>query len=214
MPKQAVTKTPGRPTLAQAKTLTQRIVTTATRIFLDKGYAATSMEEIALAAGTAKRTLYSRFPAKSDLFRAVVIDYSAKTLGVMPQGSRAGAALADSLYDHCIRLMEIALAPDVVALQRIIRAEVERFPELAASFEFARDQALDHLTRRLSGAVEAGEIALADVRFAAQQLMALTVEMEARCVGMGLAPAHVTPQARERCRGAVQLFLHGCATGK
>ena len=211
MPRQAVPKSPGRPTLAEAKTLTERIVSTATRIFLDKGYASTSMEEVALAAGTAKRTLYSRFPAKSDLFRAVVVDYSSKTLGVMPQGEQA-AALAESLYNDCIRLMEIALTPDVVALQRIIRAEVERFPELATSFELARDQALDHLTRRLSEAVAAGEIAVADVRFAAQQLMALTVEMEARSVGMGLAPPCVTPEARERCRAAVQLFLFGCTT--
>ncbi|MDD2547643.1 MAG: TetR/AcrR family transcriptional regulator, partial [Burkholderiaceae bacterium] len=41
-------------------------------LFVDKGYAATRVEEVALRAGVSKGTLFLYFPSKEDLFKAVV----------------------------------------------------------------------------------------------------------------------------------------------
>src|SRR5579871_4959390 len=63
---------PGRPTRDAAATLGPRILDAATSLFLRDGYAATSMESIAAAAGVSKRTLYKRFPEKPALLRAAI----------------------------------------------------------------------------------------------------------------------------------------------
>lgn len=49
----------------------QRILDAAAGLFLQNGLRATTMEAVAKAAGVAKPTLYSRFPDKESLFRAI-----------------------------------------------------------------------------------------------------------------------------------------------
>jgi AcrR family transcriptional regulator len=41
-------------------------------LFVEKGFAATRMEEVALRAGVSKGTVFLYFPSKLDLFKAVV----------------------------------------------------------------------------------------------------------------------------------------------
>ncbi|MBS0508366.1 MAG: helix-turn-helix transcriptional regulator, partial [Proteobacteria bacterium] len=41
-------------------------------LFVDKGYAATRVEEVAARAGVSKGTLFLYFPSKQELFKAVV----------------------------------------------------------------------------------------------------------------------------------------------
>jgi TetR/AcrR family transcriptional regulator len=41
-------------------------------LFVEKGFAATRVEEVALRAGVSKGTLFLYFPSKEDLFKAVV----------------------------------------------------------------------------------------------------------------------------------------------
>lgn len=48
------------------------IVTEATNLFLVTGFAATKMDDVAMACRISKRTLYRLFPSKIDLFRAMV----------------------------------------------------------------------------------------------------------------------------------------------
>ena len=48
------------------------IIEAALRLFADRGFAATKLEDVAAAAGIGKGTIYLYFPTKEDLFRAVV----------------------------------------------------------------------------------------------------------------------------------------------
>src|SRR3954462_1610964 len=50
------------------------IVHAALDVFVEKGFAAARMDEIARRAGVTKGTVYLYFPSKEDLFRAVVED--------------------------------------------------------------------------------------------------------------------------------------------
>src|SRR5690349_4791847 len=50
------------------------VVEAARELFLRKGYASTTMEEIAAAAGLTKRTLYNNYPDKETLFRQIVTE--------------------------------------------------------------------------------------------------------------------------------------------
>src|SRR5215831_11028175 len=62
----------GRPSLAQAEKLGERILDVATQLFLSHGYGATSIDAVARRAGVSKRTFYHRYADKPALFSAVV----------------------------------------------------------------------------------------------------------------------------------------------
>jgi AcrR family transcriptional regulator len=50
------------------------VVDAARTLFLQKGYAGTTMEEIAALAGLTKRTMYNNYPHKEALFTQIVAD--------------------------------------------------------------------------------------------------------------------------------------------
>lgn len=53
----------------------QAIVAAARALFLERGYAAVSMEQIARAAGVARQTVFNRFISKNAVFRAMIADH-------------------------------------------------------------------------------------------------------------------------------------------
>ena len=53
--------------------VTNRLLDAASKFFMERGFEATSMGEIARYARASKETFYRHFPGKEDLFSAVVI---------------------------------------------------------------------------------------------------------------------------------------------
>src|SRR5262249_13168849 len=64
---------PGRPPRELAGEVEIRILDAARRVFLERGLAGASMDEIARLARAGKPTIYARFPSKEALFTAVVM---------------------------------------------------------------------------------------------------------------------------------------------
>src|SRR5258707_15731468 len=62
----------GRPTKSAAIERDQRLIDVATRLFLDRGYDATSLDAVAEAARVSKPTVYSRYGDKRGLFAEVL----------------------------------------------------------------------------------------------------------------------------------------------
>ena len=67
--------TVGPAATAQSALSEQAIIAAARLLFLEFGYAAVSMEEIARAAGVARQTVFNRFKSKDAVFRAMVADH-------------------------------------------------------------------------------------------------------------------------------------------
>lgn len=65
---------------AQKKMTRRLILSTALQLFEEKGYAATTVDDIATAAGTTRVTFYAHFPSRSDLVRALIEELN-ETLG-------------------------------------------------------------------------------------------------------------------------------------
>ncbi|MBK3443166.1 TetR/AcrR family transcriptional regulator [Pseudomonas lactis] len=74
------TVSPGRPKDMAKR---QAILESAKSLFLGKGYAHTSMDAVALAAGVSKLTVYSHFTDKETLFTAAVVAKCEEQLPVM-----------------------------------------------------------------------------------------------------------------------------------
>src|SRR4029453_4053192 len=107
-----------------------------------------SIGEVAGGAPISKRPFYHRFDAKPALFAAVVhriIDRLRPPAG-MPRLS--GGTLAEILEVLARLILRAALAPEAVALSRLIASESARFPELAAAVnaEGSKQEAIGLIT--------------------------------------------------------------------
>ena len=107
------------------------ILEAAGRLFLERGFNATSMDAIAEAAPVSKPTLYSHFKDKSDLFSAVVSARCCSMVHTLYEHTSseeedietALRAIAHSFFD-------LIYAPDSISLYRIIISELKQFPFL------------------------------------------------------------------------------------
>lgn len=120
----------GRPRSEDLEELEARLVRAARQCFIAKGYGATSMTEVAKAAGVSKKTLYARFPTKAELFRAILDAQIRDTGGALrPRGPRP-KTLEAMLRTYAEHMLKESLHGDILALNRLIYSEAGRFPEL------------------------------------------------------------------------------------
>jgi AcrR family transcriptional regulator len=109
-----------------------QLLAVAKRTFGEKGFAATTMDDIAGAAGMSKKTLYKLFDSKSDLFRAMLTDNLQRfQFGV---ASRPGIPVIDELREAMCFIADVVFSPDEIALHRLIVAERKQSPALAGIF--------------------------------------------------------------------------------
>src|SRR5579872_6983661 len=71
-PRKVAPSGPGRLSAEASAALPDRLMDAAFHLFSRKGYADTSMEEIARAANASTKTIYSRYANKAELLKAVV----------------------------------------------------------------------------------------------------------------------------------------------
>src|SRR4051794_18668732 len=127
-------KRSGRPPRAIAAQLSEQILLAAEALFLEQGYGATTIEQVAGQIGATKRTVYVRFTDKAGLFHAVVkrvLDArrpDLRTIGT-------DRSVDERLVDMGLRVLNYGLDPDVVRLFRVVTAEAYRFPELNRMIE-------------------------------------------------------------------------------
>jgi AcrR family transcriptional regulator len=149
----------GRPAGKASETLDRHILATATRLFIENGYAGTSIEQIAAAAGAGKQTIYRRYASKEDLFKAAITDLGEMLLGSAAIAEASSADPLTSLREACRAWLDIVTMPEAIATYRILIADGHRFPALA---EYAMDSVGEPfhgiILRLIRSAREAGQI--------------------------------------------------------
>jgi TetR/AcrR family transcriptional repressor of mexJK operon len=188
--------------------LPDRILDAAQALFLAQGFEATSLNQIAVAAGATKRTLYVKVGDKSEIFAAAVrrmLDQRRERL----DDPGAGGSVAERLVRFCDSLLVVALDPDVLRLCRILVAEAPRFPALASLMEEQMTHgALLRLADLLRDEAARGRLAMDDPRLAAELLLTMTIGSAQRAVLFGLDPWDAS-HCHAWVRTAVRLFLEG-----
>jgi AcrR family transcriptional regulator len=71
----------GRPDGKASETLDRHILATASRLFIENGYAGTSIEQVAAEVGAGKQTIYRRYGSKEALFKAAITNLDEMLLG-------------------------------------------------------------------------------------------------------------------------------------
>ncbi len=127
----------GRPPRERAGEVDARILAAARRVFLERGLAGASIDEIASIARAGKPTIYARFPNKEALFAAVALSNVATTAARFEGHVPTGSTLDERLANLSAALVHWVLAGDIVAVMRIGISEARRLPDLAINVHLA-----------------------------------------------------------------------------
>ncbi len=190
------------------------ILAAASRLFVERGYAATRMEEIAAAAGVTKGTLYLYFKSKEELFRAMVEE---SVLPRLEAGERRVAEHTGSAADLFRQLMlewwERASMPPSCGLAKLMSAEAANFPGVARYYV---EEVLVRARRLFQGVLErgmsSGEFRQVDAADAVR--VALAPMVWALVYEHSLGPYDPSGfDARAFLALHIEIFLRGLATG-
>ncbi|WP_042446478.1 TetR/AcrR family transcriptional regulator [Azospirillum sp. B510] len=186
----------------------------AAALFVEKGYAATSLSDVLELAGGSRATLYAHFNDKDGLFRAMMEEHCGRVLERM----RAGV-IPDQDADPEARLIRIALhlaetlmAPQTITILRTLISEGARIPDLVETFvRLGPERSRAEMAECLRTLDACGRIRIADPELAAQAFSGLvtgSLLME-RLIFPG-RPIDRTA-VEDYVRSCVGLFLRGSA---
>lgn len=152
------------------------IIDAAERLFLEQGFGSVSMDQLAEAAGVARRTLYNQFSSKEEIFREMLLRVSAQLERAFPPGvETAGDA------EHVLRLiariiLQLHKNPAYVGFLRMVVADSRQFPWIAAEFAAVMDPLTERLARYLAHLTAVGALECRNPLLAAHQFMGLLNE--------------------------------------
>ena len=148
----------GRPPRELAGEVDNRILDAAREVFLERGLAGASMDEIAGLARAGKPTIYARFPTKEALFAAVVMRSVADNIARIEETYvPTGGTIEERLGSVGETVLRWVLVGDTIGLMRLAVAEARRFPDLASSvLRMARERGKEAVAPLL------GEVAQSD----------------------------------------------------
>ncbi|HEV7813934.1 MAG TPA: TetR/AcrR family transcriptional regulator [Janthinobacterium sp.] len=154
----------------------QELLAAALELFVERGYAATRLEDVAKRAGVSKGTLYLYFANKEELFKAMVRETIVPGIGEAEQNLAAFAGSSgDLLRQIMLGWWDRYGSTSVAGVTKLMMAESGNFPELA---EFYNEEVSRRgnavLTRLLERGMASGEFRSVD---AATMTLVLTAPM-------------------------------------
>lgn len=135
------------------------ILHAATSVFVERGFAGTTMDDVAAAARASKQTLYRQFGDKVGLFEALIkANIADAENGTEPflEALSTTTDIEEDLRRLARQHLRDVLQPHLIRIRRLVIAEADRFPALARTwFERGPERAHDtfealfsHLTDR------------------------------------------------------------------
>jgi AcrR family transcriptional regulator len=130
-------------------------------LFVERGFAATRIDDIAARAGVSKGTVYLYFPSKQAVFEALVRQAVLPNLErLIGETARPGMPVLEILPRLLRAIMRTVAGSPLLKFPRLIIAESPQFPELA---QFWRETVIDRMLGVVSGLIERG-IAAGEIR--------------------------------------------------
>jgi AcrR family transcriptional regulator len=180
--------------------------------FAGSGFAATSMESVAKRAGVSTKTLYRLIPNKAALFEGTLTNRMDRFVSVVRLRARDGSNIEAALREALLVCADLMLAGEVIALQRMLLAESDKFPDIAETFyKSAMQRTVATLGKWLRAQQQRGLIQLDDADAAAGMLLGMLAFEPQRAVMFGHKAAPTREELERRARDCAVLFLQGCA---
>jgi AcrR family transcriptional regulator len=132
----------------------QELLAAALDLFVERGYAATRLDDVAAQAGVSKGTLYLYFTNKEDLFKAVVREHLLPVLGEAEQTiDQYEGHSSDLLREFILNWWERVGDTKLSGITKLIIAESGNFPEVA---QFYHDEVISRGKAMIARALERG----------------------------------------------------------
>jgi AcrR family transcriptional regulator len=130
------------------------IVAAALGVFVERGFAAAKLEEVARRAGVTKGTVYLYFKSKDALFKAVVLE---TIVPCIAQGEALAKAHTGPARELFVKLVhgwwEMIGETELSGIPKLMMAEAVNFPDLA---RFYYDKVVTRGHRLMAGVLERG----------------------------------------------------------
>jgi AcrR family transcriptional regulator len=190
------------------------IMDIAASVFLEQGFARTSMSEIAARLGGSKATLYGYFRSKEELFVEVVAAEAEKQLlPAFEELDEHSGDLCDALVPVGEKLVTFLLTPDAIAAHRMVMGEAGRSSIGQTYYLSGRQRGIGYISAFIERASKIGRIRPCDFAVAATHLLALIESELLPPFHFGLArPAPSRLEIRQSTERAVDVFLRAYAT--
>ncbi|MEV8398144.1 TetR/AcrR family transcriptional regulator [Streptomyces niveus] len=191
----------------------QAIMEAATAAFMAKGYAGTSMDDIAKLAAVSKQTVYKHFADKEKLFAEIVlattdrVDAMIDLVAGIPTDADPGA-LEENLLRLARQFLTALTQPQVLQLRRLIIANADTFPDLGAAwYEQGFERVLATLAatfQRLSGQ---GLLRIDDPLLAANHFSGMLLWIPVNKAMFHGGPQHTQAELDHYADEGVRVFL-------
>ncbi|MBP8309617.1 MAG: TetR/AcrR family transcriptional regulator, partial [Burkholderiaceae bacterium] len=150
------------------------LIAAALDLFVERGFAATRLDEVAARAGVSKGTLYLYFDSKEDLFKAVIRETIVPLLSDFQRSIEGVDDPAPQVLTQFFELWRERFGSTRLAgIAKLIISEAGNFPEIALFFQqevIVRNDAL--LAGIIQRGIDRGEFRPLDVRAACHLWMA------------------------------------------
>jgi TetR/AcrR family transcriptional regulator of autoinduction and epiphytic fitness len=152
------------------------IVDAAARLFLERGFGSVSMDELAVAAAVARRTLYNQFASKEEIFREMLSRVSRQLEQAFPSGIETEGDVEDVLRVVAGVIVDLHKNPEYLGFLRMVVADARQFPWIAKEFAAVIDPQTERLTRYLAHLTDLGIVNCPNPTLAAHQFMGILNE--------------------------------------
>ncbi len=189
----------------------QAILAAARTLFLRKGYAGTSMDEVAALAAVSKQTVYKNFADKERLFTDIIV-------GDISEAEAQSQAIIDALpgsedVENDLRaiareLVTTVMQPHLVRMRRVIIGEADRFPDLArAWYERGPERGYQTMADRFRALAQRGRLRVDDPLLAAQHFHWLVLSVLLNQAMFGGDEEFPTSELEHYADEGVRVFL-------
>ena len=151
----------------------EAIVEAAERLFLERGFGSVTMDELAEAAGVARRTLYNQFASKEEIFREMLLKVSSQLETAFPPGIETRGEVEDVLRLIARMILGLHKNPEYLGFLRMVVADSRQFPWIAEEFAAVMEPQAERLVRYLAHVTAMGVLDCRNPMLAAHQFMGM-----------------------------------------
>lgn len=184
------------------------ITDAAGHLFLEKGFDATSMDEVAKRAGVSKQTVYSHFSSKEQLFSAAIHAVIEEYYPESVLGKVETHSLEADLRIVCESYARLLMSEDAMSMYRLMVAAASKGPALAKLFwEAGPREMQERLEAFLLSRVRSGELDIPDITVAGGHIMAMLKGKSHFMRSIGLLESITEEQIQQNVDNTVAAFL-------
>lgn len=183
----------------------EAIVDAAQRLFLERGFGSVSMDELAEAAGLARRTLYNQFPSKEEIFRAMLLRLSSQLENAFPAGIETRGEVEEVLRLIAQVILDLHKNEEYLGFLRMVVADSRQFPWIAEEFAAVMDPQTERLGRYFAHLTSVGILNCRIPMLAAHQFMGALNDLSLWPWMMGRKRIRVPDQ--EVVNETIEMFL-------